>query len=124
MEELRAGQKRQEQQQGFGRPIISTLVGDKRFVAVGDKIYHSRKWKTFHDFLLWYIRSIIGEVWGNAELRKSPETRHPLLNWHEKTAIQMNAAMKEPAKLIRSPRRAQHLIICSSPIIYTSSLTT
>jgi hypothetical protein len=99
MEKLRAQQKRQEQQQGFGRPIISTMVGDVRFVAVGDKMYPSRKWKTFHDFLLSYIRSVMGGAWEDAELGKSPEARHPLLNWYEKTAIQVNPAMKEPGKV-------------------------
>ena len=41
----------------------------------------------------------MGEAWGDAELRKSHETRHPLLNWHQETAIQMNAAMKEAGKV-------------------------
>jgi hypothetical protein len=99
IEELRARQKRQEQQQGFGRPIISTMVGDERFVAVGNKIHRSRKWKTFHEFLFSYISDVMGGAWGNAELRKPAESRHPLLNWYQKAAIQVNAAMKEPGKV-------------------------
>ena len=83
VDQLRARQKRQEQQQGFGRPITSAMVGDQRFVAVHDKIYRSRRWQTFHDFLLWYVRIVMGEAWGDAELPKSHETRHPLLNWQE-----------------------------------------
>lgn len=102
MDELRATQKRQEQQQGFGRPIISTMVGDERFVAVGNQLYHSRKWKSFHDFLLSYIRDVMGGPWGDAELRKPREDRHPLLNWYEQATIQMNAAIKHPGKVHRT----------------------
>ena len=99
MDKLRALQKRQEQQQGLGRPIISTMVGDERFVAVADQIYRSRKWKTFHDFLFSYIRIVMGEAWGDAELRKPGEIRHPLLNWYKQAAIQINTAIKQLGKV-------------------------
>lgn len=98
-EELRALQKRHEQQQGLGRPIISTMVGEERFVAVGNRLYHSRKWKTFHDFLLSYVRDVMGGSWGDEELRKPRESRHPLLNWYEQATIQINAAIKQPGKV-------------------------
>ena len=97
--ELQAMQKRQEQQQGFGLPIISGVIAGERFVAVGDRLYHSRKWRSFHDFLLSYIRDVMDGAWGDAELQKSLATRHPLLNWYQHATIQMNAAIKEPGKV-------------------------
>jgi hypothetical protein len=99
IDELHARQKRQQQQQGLGRPIFSTMVGDERLVAVGDRIYRSRKWKTFHDFLLSYIRDVMGGSWGDEELQKPREARHPLLNWYQQATIQINAAIKRAGKV-------------------------
>lgn len=55
LEQQKAAELQREKQQGFGKPIISTFCNGQRFVAVKDKIFHSPKWKTFHDFLHDYI---------------------------------------------------------------------
>ena len=70
IEEIRAIQKQQVKQQGLGKGIISCEVKGHRIVAVGNKVYWSKEWKTFHDFLSSYIKKAIGEKWGNAELKK------------------------------------------------------
>lgn len=75
--------KQREQQQGLGRPIVSTEGMGRRFVAVGNRVFHSEKWKTFHDFLLEYPRNIFDTEWAHAEMAKPFETRHPILQWHE-----------------------------------------
>lgn len=70
------------QQQGEGKPIISTKLNDRRFVAVGDRVYHSSKWRFFTDFLLDYSKLIIGGDWGQSELEKPWDDRHPILQWY------------------------------------------
>ena len=73
-----------EQQQGLGKPIIATKFKDQQVVAVGNTIYFSPKWKTFPDFLSDYLKSTIGGEWGNSEIRKILEERHPILQWYDK----------------------------------------
>ncbi|WP_318186564.1 YecA family protein [Pseudomonas fluorescens] len=48
------------EQQGLGRPIISTEYHDHRVIAVGQTIHFSQKWKTFHDFLNDYPKIVLG----------------------------------------------------------------
>lgn len=83
-------------QQGLGRNIISTEFQGRRVVAVGSTIYHSPKWKTFIDFLHDYIKMILGGDWGNQELKKPIENRHPILQWYQQwTEYQKNYDVKE-----------------------------
>lgn len=71
-----------ERQQGKGRPIVSVEATGTRVVAVGKRLCRG-PWKTFHDFLFDYIRWAVGPDWGQAELAKAPDERHPILNWYE-----------------------------------------
>lgn len=82
-ERMKAKQALVEKQQGLGRSIISIEFKGYRMVAVGNRMYYSQKWKTFHDFLLEYIRLIFGKEWGQAEFAKPFKERHPLIQWHE-----------------------------------------
>ena len=83
IERLKAKQMLIEKQQGLGRSIISTEFNGYRMVVVGKRIYHSKKWKTFHDFLFDYIKLIFGKEWGQEELKKPLEERHPILQWYD-----------------------------------------
>ncbi len=60
-ERQKAKQMQVEKQQGLGRSIISLEFKGYRMVAVGNRMYYSQKWKTFHDFLFEYIRSVFGK---------------------------------------------------------------
>lgn len=82
-------------QQGFGRPIISTDFKGKKFVAVGGTL-HWGNWKTFSDFLCDYIKQKIGTDWGNAELAKPFEKRHPLIQWYHHLCVYQQAAIPNP----------------------------
>ena len=42
---------------------------------------YSGDWKTFPDFLAYYIRSILGNEWGAKELKKPFEEMHPIMQW-------------------------------------------
>jgi hypothetical protein len=75
--EHEAKEFQRELQQGRGRPIISETFQGYRFVAVGGRLCYSKNWKTFHDFLFWYLPHVIGREWGKQELAK-PDP-HPLL---------------------------------------------
>ena len=83
LERAKAVEKQREQQQGFGRPIISMEFNGTRFVAIGKRLMWSNKWKTVPDFLGDYIRSTLTPEWGNAELAKPFEQRHPILVWYD-----------------------------------------
>jgi len=92
-----------ERQQGLGRPIVSAELRGHRFVAVKNRLLHSQKWKTFHDFLLDYIKAALGSDWGNAELQKPLQERHPVLNWHDHLCRLQREFIKEPGKVSAGP---------------------
>jgi hypothetical protein len=63
------------------RPIAIDHQGYK-VVAVGNKLTWAKNWKTFHDFLFNYIAGLLGKEWGDAEIKKPFEERHPILQWY------------------------------------------
>lgn len=67
---------------GHVRPIISTDHQGYKFVAVGNQLHYSKSWKTFHDFLWNYIAGVVTKEWGDAELKKPFEERHPIVQWY------------------------------------------
>jgi hypothetical protein len=82
MERHQADERIRLTQQGRGRPILSWQVGDHRLVAVGNAVHFSRAWKTFPDFLAAYVKRILDPEWGNAELAKPFDERHPIIQWY------------------------------------------
>jgi hypothetical protein len=70
-----------QQQQGLGKPIVSAELDGNRVIAVNNKLYSSRNWKTFHDFLRDYLRDTMGKEWWLAEMSKPLANRHPLAVW-------------------------------------------
>lgn len=80
--EHEAKELRRRQQQGLGNPIVSLESDGHRLVAVGNTLYWSKNWKTFHDFLLEYIKDVVGRKWGMEEQRKPLAERHVLMRWN------------------------------------------
>jgi len=78
-------QERAVLEQSFGktRPIIHADFNGYKWVAVGNQLLYSKDWKTFPDFLLDYIKSVLGSDWGNSELKKLYEERHQVLKWYD-----------------------------------------
>lgn len=103
LDRAKAQEKQRAQQQGFGRPIISAEVNGTRFVAVGKKLMWSKKWKTVHDFLGDYIRSALGTEWGNAELAKPLDQRHPILLWYHHLCLLQQEFIKAPGNVHSGP---------------------
>jgi hypothetical protein len=103
LQRAQADELQRQEQQGFGKPIISTVVNGVRCVAVGDKVYSSPKWKSFHDFLHDYIKSLIDNKWADEELKKLQAERHPLLVWYEMTVRHQNQYILELGKVTTAP---------------------
>lgn len=77
--------------QGLGRPIMSIVGSDGvRTVTIGDRRMRG-KWRMFPDFLHDYMKDVFASDWGNSELAKAPEDRHPLLNLYQKVCWLQNA---------------------------------
>jgi hypothetical protein len=83
LKQINALNARREKQQGLGRPIIAPKLRDHQMVAVGNRIYFSKKWQTFHDFLRDQLFGLLGKEWGLAELAKPEDQRHRILRWFD-----------------------------------------
>lgn len=101
--EMQALQKQRELQQGLGRPIISLQHKGYRIVAVGNRLYWSKKWKTFHDFLMYYIKAVLGSDRGNDEIAKPFEERHPILQWYHKVCLYQQETIEKPGEIYNAP---------------------
>jgi len=94
-----AAERIRQNQQGFGRPVVSFRAFDRQMVAVGDTIYHSADWKTFPDFLAHYMKTVLGVDWGNAELKKPLTDRHPIMQWYDAVCRYQAETIKEKGKV-------------------------
>lgn len=74
----------QEEQRRYGhvRSVVSATFRGFKFVAVGNELHQSKDWKTFPDFLFYYIRYVFGRDWGLAEMRKPQTERHQIVQWY------------------------------------------
>jgi hypothetical protein len=88
------------EQQGQGKPIISAEQNGARVVVAGDTVYSSKKWRVFPDFLSDYIKNILDPEWGNSEIRKPFDQRHPILQWYDVCSRQMTKLPKDEHGLI------------------------
>ena len=95
-ERHKADERIREEQQGLGRPIVALKAHGQQFVAVGNKLHYSPKWKTFPDFLVNYIGGVLDPAWGNAELAKPFAERHPIVQWYDAYCRYQQATIKTP----------------------------
>ena len=87
-----------KEQQGLGRPIISTEFNHQRIVAVGSTVHYSKRWQTFHDFLQDYPKIVLGTDWWKSELGKRPEDRHRILQWANRSWEQRKEFLGEKGR--------------------------
>ena len=90
--------RQREQQQGLGKPIISTTHNEQRVVDVANKRYRGY-WKTFHDFLMDYMKDIFGADWGNEEIQKPDKNRHPIIKMYQRTCKYQKKIIKSPGNV-------------------------
>lgn len=102
LQRARGREMQRQHQQGLGRPIISAEVRDTRFVAINNKVQYG-KWKTFIDFLGNYLKSILGGDWGNSEIKKPLEKRHPVLQWYDHLCALQNKHMVKVGEVYSAP---------------------
>lgn len=103
LEERRVQEFQRRQQQGLGRPIISVEHQGYRFIAVRNRLHYSNTWKTFTDFLNDYIKVTLGGEWGNAEIKKPLEKRHPILQWYHHICILQKKHVQTPGEIYSAP---------------------
>jgi hypothetical protein len=94
-------QKESERVRRFGhvRAPISVELKGQRIVAVGSRIAWSPKWRTFHDFLCGYLPAVFGKEWGDPELRKPFNERHPVAQWYHGVCLHQQQVVKESGKV-------------------------
>ena len=66
---------------GNVKSIIHTDAAGRKFVAVGNALYHSDNWVTFIDFLCDYIIYVFGKEWFDSEVAKAEGEQHPVMQW-------------------------------------------
>lgn len=88
--------------QGLGAPIISIEHKDLRIVVVKNRVFWSKNWRTFFDFLQDYIITLLGKNWYSDELQKPSEGRHSVVAWNEKLRELQRAATPNPITKIYS----------------------
>lgn len=81
MREALAMKQQRERMQGLGKGIISVKHGDYRLVAVGNRVYYSKTWGTFHDFLRAFLMGQLGDAWLKEENVKPEPFQHPIIRW-------------------------------------------
>jgi hypothetical protein len=98
------------------RPQIQATVGDKKFRAVGNKLYQRPLKESFYDFQLNHLLWLLGEDWFNAEMAKPLDDRHVILKWRDGRNQQLRKHQdpKDPEALVRAPltgaMRAFHVL--------------
>jgi hypothetical protein len=92
-----------QNEQGLGRPIIAGKIHGHQLVAVKNTLHWSPTWKTFPDFLADYITRVIGADWGNAEIAKPFEQRHPLMQWYDIFCRYQQASIPKPGEVSGAP---------------------
>lgn len=95
----KSGEIIRQEQQGLGRKIISKKIGGYRVVSTGKTMRWSKNWLTFVDFLCDYIKTILGGDWGNSEIAKSIEERHPILQWYHEFSSFQQSVISEDRKV-------------------------
>jgi hypothetical protein len=95
-EELQRKQARRRKS-GLGRDPITVRTREGHIgQLVGDSLFLSRTWKTFHDFLLEYIVMVLDREWFAAEVKKPAQERHQIIRLAGKvSAFQKRHCAKE-----------------------------
>ena len=94
-----ASEQIRKAQQGLGRPFIAAKFQDHQVVAVGRTLHWSSKWKTIPDFLSDYIKTKLDPEWGNAEIAKPFDQRHPILQWYDGYCGYQRQCIKTPGEV-------------------------
>ncbi len=92
-------EKIRKMQQGLGRPIVSAKMDDHQFVAAGNTIYFSKRWRTFPDFLFDYIGHVFGHDWCKVEANRDEPDLHPMFVWFRRVIDLQNKRNLDAGKV-------------------------
>ncbi|MFI5329553.1 MAG: YecA family protein [Desulfobaccales bacterium] len=81
--ELMKKEKKQMEEYGDIRPIISTDFNGQKIVAVGNELFKFDRRKTFQDFLFEYIQNLLGNDWIDSGFKKDISERHTIIQWQQ-----------------------------------------
>lgn len=84
LKEHKAAEKTRLDKFGHVRAAIHADFKGYKFVAVGSELHYSNKWRTFPDFLAYYMKRVLDPAWGKAEIAKAVEQRHPIMQWYDR----------------------------------------
>lgn len=98
-----AQERQRKRQQGLGRGIVSTELNGYRVIAVRNKMHWSNKWKTFHDFLITYLRLVVSNEWWVSWIEKPEADLHPILLWAKLLYKNQRAAIEKPGEIHSMP---------------------
>lgn len=68
---------------GEVRPEIAGKYKGYQLVAVGRRVFYSKTWQSFPDFLLGYVREVFGKDWWATDNAKPDADRHQVCQWFE-----------------------------------------
>ena len=119
--EMKVAEKRLWQNKyGNVTPVIHADWNGEKWIAVGNELHHSSKWKTFADFLAYYIKSVLTPSWGNEELLKTFSERHPILQWYDRSCrLQTKQAKEKDGLFAVIPNGAMHAYYLIAYDLYT-----
>lgn len=82
---LKAQLKMDEERRNFGHvpPLVSFEMNGYRVIFIGTTLKWNKNWKTPPDFLTDYLKEKLSGEWGNAEIAKPYEDRHPIVQWYQ-----------------------------------------
>jgi hypothetical protein len=100
---IEAERIQRENQQGLGNGIISAQLNSHRIVAVGNRVYFSKDWKTFQDFLRQFLIDTLGREWFQAESEKADSERHPIVGWYHQAIADSNRLGTKVGNLLVGP---------------------
>jgi hypothetical protein len=103
LREIEAENIQREKQQGLGKSIVAVEFHDHRFVAVGNKLYWSKKWKTFQDFLRDHVINQLGCEWFRGEIAKPEHRQHPIARWFEQSIADLKRLGKQEGEITTGP---------------------
>jgi len=83
LKQRQAAEQARRQKFGHVRPAVHADYRGYKVVAIGDDVLFSKAWRTFPDFLADYIKRVLDPVWGNAEIAKPFEQRHPIMKLYD-----------------------------------------
>lgn len=72
---------------GDVKGMITAEMGEWRFVASGNKLVYGKDWRVFTDFLGFHLHGLLGEDWGQHQVKLPFEEQHTVIQWRTIIAL-------------------------------------